>query len=130
MNARNMIPKRPMAVANKPQINQRSFIPKPFGSKVVQNVPAATVNSFPFPARQLTVNGVEKSGIPRPQYQPELVRPLAQKYAAKPAGSNIFSILGHTVTTDTLIRYKDHRIWPELRCFSWLIFVCKLWLHV
>ena len=90
LNARNIIPKRPIAVSNKLQINQRSFIPKPFASKVVQNVPAVPANSFPFPARQMTVNGVEKSGIPRPQFQPQFERPVTQRTIVRPAGINVF----------------------------------------
>jgi len=89
MNARSVIPKQPVAVNNKPQINQRSFIPKPFASKVVQNMPSAPANSFLFPARQIVVNGVEKSGIPRPQYQPQIMRPVAQRPVMKPAGHTV-----------------------------------------
>ena len=107
MNARSIIPKQPVAVSNKPQINQRSFIPKPFASKVVQSMPSAPANSFLFPARQMAVNGVEKSGIPRPQYQPQIMRPVAQRPVLKPAGYAI-SIFSYLFLPPTYLRACIH----------------------
>lgn len=60
-----MIPNK-MAALQKKAINPRSFIPRPLNAQIRNQ--ALVANGFGFPAApQLTVNGVEKSGIPRPQ---------------------------------------------------------------
>ncbi|XP_065070438.1 uncharacterized protein LOC135695310 [Rhopilema esculentum] len=82
IRSRNMIPRTPIVANIKPKMSPRSFIPKPVAQQVVRNFPSANGNGFFIPARQITVNGVEKSGIPRPpfraQYSPEQKNTMRQ----------------------------------------------------
>eukprot|EP00794_Sanderia_malayensis_P018013 gene18013-19814_t len=65
---RNMVMKK-HATAN---AGVRSMIPKPVAASQPQRNPVTgftNAAAYNFPARQITVNGVEKSGIPRPAFQ-------------------------------------------------------------
>lgn len=79
-----MVPSRPTPV--RLQVNQRSVIPKPMASTVIKTAPLAYNNGLAFASRQITVNGIEKSGIPRPRYQPAYPRDAVPKSLLKPIG--------------------------------------------
>ena len=84
IRARSIVPNRPAPM--RPQLNLRSVIPKPVASTVIKTAPSVYNNGLSLVSRQITVNGIEKSGIPRPQYQPAYPRGAVPKSLVKPIG--------------------------------------------
>jgi len=79
MRARSMVARNSAAAAAKKsqnpmqKFNPKSFIPKPLNAQMQFQPPPNL--PFNFPGRQITINGVEKSGIPRPGFQRQFARP-------------------------------------------------------